>query len=92
MLLRFVADGTQFGPTGTDVGHTLRERTREIAAGITTVMLHQVPFDETRSFVIPVREGANGNVLLEQGARLGTTTSPHVRMGQTAESDPSSRH
>lgn len=39
-------------------------------------MLHQVQFGEAWSLVIPIRKGADGNLVLEQGTELGAATPP----------------
>ena len=67
--LSLVARGGALGPARFDVGEV--ERPGMFAARIAAVMGDQVHLGEAGTVFVPLGPGANRNLILEQGARLG---------------------
>jgi hypothetical protein len=68
-LLTAVGAGLAFRPTSGDVGQIQSEE--ELSVGRTAAMGDQVDFGETGALVIPIHEGADGDLVLKQAAGFG---------------------
>ena len=84
--LRLVLQPVQMDPAGVDVGDG--QRLAEVARGVAAVMGHQVDLEEPRLLLVPVGEGADRDLMLEQRApawyaSAPSTTAAHAR-GATA--------
>ena len=58
----------EFRPARGDVRK--HQRVEECSFGAVAAVRHQVSFQETRSFVVPIRERPHGDLMLQQSARL----------------------
>lgn len=52
----------------------------DIRAGNTTIMSHKVDFNKARGLFIPIGEGSDGDLVLEQGAWLGGGAPLELRL------------
>lgn len=61
-----VQEGKAFGPPGRHISE--RQRIQVASLDLGTAMSYQIGFQKARSGLIPLLEGADGNLLLEQGS------------------------
>jgi hypothetical protein len=66
-LLRFVEDASGLGPAGIHVG--LVEREGEVTTGDSSLMAYQIQLRKPRLLLIPIFEGADGDLVLEKRPR-----------------------
>src|SRR5208337_1054527 len=69
VFLGLVENADRLGPTGEDIGHG--EGAQEARECRSTVVPHQIDFDESRHDIIPVGKGADGDLTLEKATRMG---------------------
>ena len=71
---RLVGDRSVDGPAGGDVRHGQGEA--ELPEEVPTFVADQVDLDEAGNHVVPLRPGADGDLGLEEGSRLGVAHPP----------------
>ena len=74
--LGLVAKGAWLGPPCCHADKI--ERLAELAAGIAAVVGYQVDLAEPRTAIVPLGEGADGDLALQDRARLGPRASAHL--------------
>jgi hypothetical protein len=77
--LRLVAKGPGFGPPGCDADQI--ERLAELTSGVATVVGDQVDLAEPRSPIVPLAEGADRDLALQDRPGLGPGASAHPQAG-----------
>src|ERR1035437_5968742 len=72
--LRLVDDRSGFRPAARHVRHI--KGLAVVATAITTIMPNQVYLHKPRLLLVPIRKGADRDLVFEQGSGLGAGTSP----------------
>jgi hypothetical protein len=71
------AQGPDLGPAGGHVGEG--EGLAELPSGISAVVAHQVDLQEPRLSLVPLGEGADGDLPAQQRSRLGAAATLHLQ-------------
>jgi len=69
MYLRLVYHSDLLGPARRNIGHVQCKTILSFCCA--AIVPHQVHLKESWARLIPIRKGSNGNLVLQQGSRLG---------------------